>query len=142
MSKLTHWLGASALALCLTLPSAAMAEMMMFKAALNAQSEVPPNNSAATGTADVTVDTEAKKLSWKIEHSGLTGEPTAAHFQGPAKAGENAGPVVDITANLKEGSADLSDEQWQQLQSGMWYVNIHTQQNPDGEIRGQVEAAK
>jgi hypothetical protein len=142
MSRLAYVLGASSLALCLLAPSVVLAETMNFKAALDAKSEVPPNNSTATGTADVTVDTATKKLSWKVEQSGLTGEPTAAHFHGPAKPGENAGPVVDISANMKEGSADLTDEQLQQLQSGSWYLNIHTQQYPDGEIRGQVEATK
>ena len=100
--------------------------------------EVPPNASPATGTADIQVDTEAKKLTWTITHSGLSGDATAAHFHGPAAAGANAGPVIDISASMAGGSADLTDAQLAALQAGMLYVNVHTDKFPDGEIRGQV----
>ena len=116
----------------------AFAEMMTFKTELKGAMEVPPNDSAATGTADIQVDTEAKKITWTLTHSGLSGDATAAHFHGPAAAGANAGPVIDITANMASGSADLSDAQLADLQAGMLYVNVHTAKFPDGEIRGQV----
>jgi hypothetical protein len=132
-----------ALAACFLLSPAAMAETMTFKADLSASSEVPPAaESNGKGNATITVDTDAKKLSWQIATEGLSGDPTAAHFHGPAKPGENAPPVIDISSNLKEGSADLTDEQWQALQAGNWYVNVHTAKYPDGEIRGQVEKAQ
>jgi hypothetical protein len=75
-----------------------------------------------------------------IEFSGLSGPVTAAHFHGPAAPGENAGPVVTIDdlESPSEGSATLTDEQAAQLANGQWYVNIHTEAHPDGEIRGQV----
>jgi hypothetical protein len=112
---------------------------MMFKADLKAASEVPPTNSTAAGAADITVDTATKKLSWIVTSSGLTGDATAAHFHGPAAPTENADPVVDISASLASGSADLTDQQLADLQAGKWYLNIHTEKFPDGEIRGQVE---
>jgi hypothetical protein len=34
--------------------------------------------------------------------------------------------------------ATLTPEQATQLLGGQWYVNIHTEANPGGEIRGQV----
>jgi hypothetical protein len=37
-----------------------------------------------------------------------------------------------------EGTATLTAEQAEQLIGGFWYVNIHTEANPGGEIRGQV----
>jgi len=67
---------------------------------------------------------------------------TAAHFHGPAKAGVNAGPVIDLSGKVQEGSVDLTDEQIKQLEAGDWYLNLHTAKFPDGEIRGQVEKAK
>ena len=76
--------------------SPAMAEMVKMMATLDATQEVPPNDSAGKGTADVTFDTENKKLDWTIEYSGLTGEATAAHFHGPAAMGDNAGVAVPI----------------------------------------------
>jgi hypothetical protein len=131
-------ISAIALAALLTMPAPVMAEMVKMKADLKSSEEVPPNDSPGTGRADITLDTDANKVSWKITHEGLTGDATAAHFHGPAKVGENAGPIVDITANLAEGTADVTPEQLQMIREGNSYVNIHTAQHPDGEIRGQV----
>ncbi|WP_342394619.1 CHRD domain-containing protein [Sinorhizobium numidicum] len=119
-----------------------MAETLKFRADLRGSSEVPPADSAGTGTGDVAVDTETKKLTWTVNASGLSGNPTAAHFHGPAAAGENADPVVDISGAIASGSADITDQHLADLQAGRWYLNIHTEKFPDGEIRGQVEKAQ
>ena len=116
-----------------------LADNMAFKAQLKGATEVPATDSAGSGSADVLVDTAAKKLSWTVSYSGLTGDATAAHFHGPAGPGENAGPVIDITGKIETGTADLTDQQLADLQAGKWYINIHTAKFPDGEIRGQLE---
>ena len=36
----------------------------------------------------------------------------------------------------------LTDAQAADLMAGKYYVNVHTAANKDGEIRGQIEAAK
>jgi len=111
------------------------------KATLDGKAEVPPNTSAATGTADIDYDAATKKLSWKVTYSGLYGPATAGHFHGPAEAGKNAGvavPITGIAASPVEGSATLTDAQAADLVAGKYYVNIHTAANPGGEIRGQV----
>ena len=111
------------------------------KATLDGKSEVPPNASAGTGTADIDYDPACKKLSWKLTYTGLSGPATAAHFHGPAEAGKNAGVAVAIpnaTSSPAEGSATLTDAQAADLVAGKYYVNIHTAANPGGEIRGQV----
>jgi hypothetical protein len=112
-----------------------------FKAALDGKSEVPPNTSAGTGTADIDYDPATKKLSWKLTYTGLSGPAKAAHFHGPAEAGKNAGVALAIpgaTASPAEGSATLTDAQAADLEAGKLYVNVHTEANPAGEIRGQV----
>lgn len=75
-----------------------LAETVALKANLAAQNEVPPANSKATGTFTGTYDPSSKTLSYTITYSGLTGEPTAAHFHGPAPTGENAGVAMPISA--------------------------------------------
>jgi hypothetical protein len=123
--------------------ASAFAEEMKFKADMSGAEEVPPVETSATGTADVTYDTESKELSWTVEHEGLSGDVTAAHFHGPAAPGENAPPMVPIeVANLAEGSATLDDAQATALTEGRMYLNLHTAANPDGEIRGQVVKAE
>ncbi len=136
----THFksLCVAAAALMLLAPDA-FSEVVKFKADLKGAAEVPANDSAGTGSADVSLDTDTKKLTWTVNHEGLTGAPTAAHFHGPAAPGENAGPALDVSGNLAQGSADLSDAQIADLQAGKWYLNLHTEKFPDGEIRGQVD---
>jgi hypothetical protein len=129
------------LALSTTVAFAGPAFAEKMKATLDAKSEVPPNASAGTGTADIDYDAATKKLSWKLSYSGLTGPATAAHFHGPAEPGKNAGVAVAIpnaTTSPTEGSATLTDAQAADLMAGKYYVNVHTAANPGGEIRGQV----
>jgi len=129
----------AALAFALVLASPARAEVVNLKATMNAKSEVPPNSSPATGTLTATYDTGSKKLSWKGSYSGLTGPATAAHFHS-GEAGKNgpvAVPITPATSPL-EGSATLTDAQANDLLAGKLYVNVHTEANKGGEIRGQV----
>ncbi|MDI4233080.1 CHRD domain-containing protein [Bradyrhizobium sp. Arg237L] len=112
-----------------------------YKVPLDSKSEVPPNSSSGTGTADIDYDPATKKLSWKVTYSGLTGPATAAHFHGPAEAGKNGGvavPIPNIASSPAEGSATLTDTQAADFLAGKYYVNVHTAANPGGEIRGQV----
>jgi hypothetical protein len=132
---------ATAATMLLLSTGAAFAELLNFSAELSGASEVPPNESAGTGDLVASFDTESRSFSWTITYEGLTGPATAAHFHGPAEENENAGPVLPISGELPSpigGQATLTDEQAQQLQDGLWYINIHTEQYPDGEIRGQV----
>jgi hypothetical protein len=129
------------LAALLGASSAAVAETVSFKVALNAQSEVPANDSKGTGTADITYDSASKVLTWSVTYSGLTGDATAAHFHGPAEPGKNAGVVVPIGSkptSPANGTATLTDAQAADLMAGRWYVNVHTAAHGAGEIRGQV----
>ena len=134
--------GAAALTIAAFLATAgvASAQETKFMANLTGAEEVPPVETSATGMADVTWNADSKELSWSIEFSGLSGPASAAHFHGPAAVGANAGPVITIEdlESPSEGTATLTDEQAAQLAGGEWYVNVHTEANPDGEIRGQV----
>jgi CHRD domain len=138
MSKTTVTLATLAFGAAVAFAGAAFAEKM--KATLDGKQEVPANTSAGKGTADIDYDAASKKLSWKLNYSGLSGPATAAHFHGPAEPGKNAGVAVPITnaASGSEGSATLTDAQAADLAGGKYYVNIHTAANPGGEIRGQV----
>lgn len=105
----------------------------------------PPVTTKGKGTAALTFDTATKKLSWNVKYSGLSGPATAGHIHGPAAMGENAGVAIPFKGKLKspiKGSVVLTDAQAADLMAGKDYVNVHTAANKDGEIRGQVEAAK
>ena len=110
-------------------------------ATLGGSSEVPAVSGSGMGTMEGRLDPATSILKWTITYSGLTGVATAAHFHGPAVAGENAPPVVPVDGNLVSpitGVTTLTAAQMADLKAGKWYFNIHTTANPNGEIRGQV----
>ena len=130
-------------ALCLV-SGAAQAETKIFKATLNAASEVPPTTSTGTGAATVTLDTATMKVTWDVTYSGLSGPAMAAHIHGPADPGQNAPVVVPfkVKASPIKGSKILTAAQVADLEAGKYYVNIHTAANKGGEIRGQLKPAQ
>ena len=126
----------------------ARADSESFKVPLTGAQSVPPVDTSGTGTADLTYDPATRVVTWNIPFSGLSSPVTMAHFHGPAKAGQNAPVVIWLTkqgsppTNPITGSATLTPEQAQQFSAGEWYINVHTQSHPAGEIRGQVIAPK
>ena len=123
--------------------NAASAAIIHMEANLDGSQEVPPNQSAGTGFAAVTLDDATNLLSWDVTWSGLSGPAVAMHFHGPAEPGTNAPPVVDIgdisgLTSPSIGSDLINASQASELHNGLWYINIHTAEFPGGEIRGQV----
>ena len=96
--------------------------------------------SLSTGSGSMTFDTDLSLLSWDISWTPLVSGETAAHFHGPALPNQNAGVQVNIGvgSNPAIGSAVLTTQQGSDLLSDLWYVNIHSNDFPSGEIRGQV----
>lgn len=140
MSKFQTGLAFALLSSTILFAIPAQAEMVNFTTELTGASEVPPSDTSAKGTADVVVDTDSKKVTWTVKVEGLTGDATAAHIHGPASATEKAPPVIDMSANIMQGSADITEAQWAELKAGKYYVNVHTAKFPDGEVRGQLSA--
>jgi len=139
------------LTLCLTgiaasaVTSKAAAET--FKVALAGAQQVPPIETSGSGTADLTYDPATRMLTWSVSYSGLSSPVTMAHFHA-AGAGKN-GPVAiwiskkgEPVASPIKGEATLTPEQAQQFAAGDWYINVHTQEHPAGEIRGQAVPPK
>lgn len=119
-----------------------------FKVALTGAQQVPPVQTSGSGTADLTYDPATRMLTWSVSYSGLSGAATMAHFHGPAAEGKN-GPVAiwiskkgsPVESPIK-GEATLTPEQAQQFTGGEWYINVHTEAHPAGEIWGQVMPPK
>ena len=120
---------------------------------LTGSEEVPPVQTEATGVAEF-IPVGMDSIVYSVNATNIQGA-TAGHIHLGAK-GEN-GPVVftlfkydkpmnevsengTITAYKFEGP--MAGKQMSDLATAgvkdMLYVNIHTEQNPNGEIRGQV----
>ncbi len=124
------------------LVSSASAATQHFHAMLNGKSEVPPTTSKGTGTFAGDLDTSTKVLSYTLTFDGLTGPATTAHIHGPAAKGANAGVVTPLGTGAPTspvtGTATLTPDQIKDMAAGKYYVNVHTDANKSGEIRGSV----
>jgi hypothetical protein len=129
------------LAACLTASSTALAATEMFEAQLTGHAESPPTKVVGKGVLVATLDTETRLLSYTVKYAGLSGPATMARFHGPAKGGQTAPPIIVVSdpASPISGHAALSAAQVFELEKGLWYFNVQTAANPDGEIRGQVK---
>ena len=134
------------LILTLLASSAVYADTVALKANLQPSSEVPPRVSKGHGILEANFDTDTKMLTWTATYAELSGPVTMAHFHGPAPVGQNAKVQVPVDksalASPMKGQAKLTEQQVNDLMTGQWYFNIHTEENPTGEIRGQVIPAE
>ena len=107
------------LALATTVVFAGPAFAEKFKAALDGKSEVPPNASTGTGTADIDYDPASKKLSWKLTYTGLSGPrrpPTSMVRPSPARMPGVEVAIPGATSSPAEGTATLTDAHAADLQ--------------------------
>lgn len=122
--------------------------------------EVPPKNTAATGTVTFEPTPDEMKLSYKITLNNID-KVTMAHIH-KGKAGEN-GPIIvtlfnsassptgKLNGNNTLVQGNIMADNLEGLMAGKGipdlikmikdndvYTNVHTVQNPKGEIRGQI----
>lgn len=123
----------------------------VFDARLSGDEEVEPVETEAHGAAVFSWD--GTTMSYVITAVDIQ-DVTAAHIH-EGEAGENGGilvtlydgPVIEGDSVLVEDEfsepdegVDLTmDELLELMRTGGVYVNVHTEENPGGEIRGQVE---
>jgi hypothetical protein len=131
-----------------------------FSAMLSGGEEIPPVNTTATGVASFTLQGE-QSIKYDVNVTGMD-KVTAAHIHNAPK-GENGEVVVtlfkaesptgQISGNLANGTFTASNLEGQMqgvpfgdlvkaVETGKAYVNVHTEKNPNGEIRGQISAVK
>ncbi len=139
------WLAGALTALVVS----ASAQIVEFRATINAAQETPASTSAATGTAIMIYDVAGNTFDLVISINNFTNTLTASHIHEGAVG--VAGPVVTnfggeavytrsgstLTATFRgvtHGGTKLT-----LLQNGA-YVNFHSAAFPGGEVRGQLIA--
>lgn len=130
------------------LAASAQAAIINFTASLDATQEVPPNTSPAFGHGDVALDTDALTFTFNLTVHDLTAAISASHIH-QAPFGVN-GPVIFGIGNQSvytpagtnvftvSGGGTLTLAQALAMIAGNTYFNVHTQNFPGGEIRGQI----
>jgi hypothetical protein len=133
----------------LALGASAPVQAQTFSAVLSGAAEVPAVESIATGRVTAALDGTTLTVSGSF--SGLASDfdtSIGAHIHSGAR-GSN-GPVVFPLAVALDGdrrggsfaaeanTLTLTEEQVAALRQGLYYVNVHTETNPAGEIRGRL----
>jgi len=154
---MTKVLGFCTAALALVLATHASAQTLT--TTMNGGEETPVINTGMVGTAEVSVDRVNREVAVTLNVFNTPTATTAGHIHvGPAGI---AGPVVlnfpagvvgrtgDFAMTFRLGERDFvarpaqgintMDDIIQAIVNGNAYVNIHTTQNPGGEIRGQLK---
>jgi hypothetical protein len=106
-----------------------------FHAALSGAAEVPPVTTAATGWSAFILNGSA--LSFHVVHDVATGTAAHLHAGAPTVAAGPLQVVFDYSSDIS-GQTTLTQAQVDDLTSGGLYVQVHSQANPGGEVRGQV----
>ncbi len=158
MTKLRQLLLAGLIAPALMLfGTAAMAATIPWTSdlALQDDADVAPD-STASGAAFGTVDTDTRQLTWNISWSGLSSQVLGIHFHedfalGPVRHTVGCQypigpctediPTLGSLANPNIGATIVGEGVVAQLLAGNLFINVHTADNPGGEIDGRVVPA-
>jgi hypothetical protein len=144
------------LILVATATTQSYAQNEKYRAKLDGNNEVPPVNSTAEGV--INFKTKNDMLTWKMNVTG-TNDATGVNIH-KGKAGENGEIIVDLMkvskhsdtpkgmtmrGNVTDSSltgsmagqtiADLKTA----MANGDTYINLKTQDHPDGLLRGQIK---
>jgi hypothetical protein len=124
----------------------------LFGATLTPGAEVPPvEGSEASGSASVTISDDATSIDYEVSYTGLSGAAGAAHIHYgaadvagpvmlPLAVGESpfSGTLTEADFTPVEGGPQTWEEGLAAIRDGLTYINVHTEANPGGEIRGQL----
>ncbi len=108
---------------------------------VSGESETPPLNNVGSGTGYVTLRDSAMSVSAVVVST--TDSPASAAHLHAGYTGENGGVLFGLEADSAvagrfAATSVLSEDNYQQVKSGGSYLNLHTQANPGGELRGQL----
>jgi uncharacterized repeat protein (TIGR01451 family) len=110
---------------------------LLFTANLKGAQETPPNNSTATGTATLLLSPDEQTARVSLNFSGLSSAETAAHIHVGAPG--SPGPILFPLPNgsFTDFLISPSATDVQNLKNGQLYINVHSSNFLNGEIRGQ-----
>lgn len=108
---------------------------------LSGRQEVPMVETSQTAAATISINLEELILDARLDLRQVE-NVTAAHIH-RAEVGVNGPVAVAFTDDDEDGiwridDILLEDSQYEALLAGLWYVNVHTTEYPNGELRGQV----
>jgi hypothetical protein len=141
--------------ICLALPDAAYAEEVFIARRVNGRQEVPPNqNTSGSGFAVLVINGAQDEIGFFVSYEDLGTNSISSHFHTalPGVDGPiifDLGPVPTDTAGFLFGTLTAANfmpggglTTWEDaliaIREGRFYVNVHSESLPGGEIRGQL----
>ncbi len=124
----------------LAAPEAMFMTSSTFNISLSPSQEVPAVEAMTMASAVVEIDTSKGAFRVELDASELT-NVVGAHVH-DGMLGMN-GPVAFGLTDNGDGTFSLAETKITQgmedaLLAGNWYLNVHTEANPSGEVRGQI----
>src|SRR6187431_197263 len=114
-----------------------------FDATFSGNQQNPAVTTDGSAFGIITVPPDLSQVNFFVVFDSLSGPVTGAHFH-QGDVGINGGVVLDIapfigpTGDYIFGAASLTSDILNTFLEGGFYINLHTANNPGGEIRGQV----
>ena len=131
-------------ALALTFSVSAVAQLETFRARLSPMPTTPQTVTTITGEGEVILTLNGNTLTVTGDFAGMNSAATMAHVHNGPPA--QPGPVVHqlevtkMTGGEISAILELSDEQVTALHNNELYIQVHSETNPPGELRGWVFA--
>lgn len=121
-----------------------------FRADLTGDNEVPAVDTNASGEIELELDEDETELEYNLNVEDIA-DVTGAHIH-IGEEGENGDIVVTLEHDDEESEGTITEDDLEGpldggelsdlielIEDDNAYVNVHTEENPDGEIRGQLE---
>ena len=130
--------------LALTFSVSAVAQLETFRARLSPMPTTPQTVTTITGEGEVVLTLNGNTLTVTGDFAGMNSAATMAHVHNGPPA--QPGPVVHqlevtkMTGGEISAIWELSDEQVAALHNNELYIQVHSETNPPGELRGWVFA--
>lgn len=130
--------------LALTFSVSAVAQSETFRARLSPMPTTPQTVTTITGEGEVVLTLNGNTLTVTGDFAGMNSAATMAHVHNGPPA--QPGPVVHqlevtkMTGGEISAILELSDEQVAALHNNELYIQVHSETNPPGELRGWVFA--
>ena len=114
----------------------------VYRARLSPMPTTPQTVTTILGEGEVILTLNGNSLTVEGNFSGMSSAATGAHIHNGPPA--QPGPVIHTlevsqsTEGELSGTLSLSDEQVAALSNNEFYIQIHSESNPPGELRGWV----
>lgn len=126
---------------------AGVARAEIFTTYLTPAQEVPAATSTGTGYGRVFVNTTTMTYTFTVVFNGMTSAQTLSHIHAPAAIGATAPVIINFgtvggTSGTISGSGSITQGQLNQIRAGQGYINVHSSNFPNGELRGQLAKSR